>query len=274
MALPTFADAAPAEPTFLDWLRRTTESRWANTGSRDAATAGLGEPAWQPGTRWRGGMSQSDLDIVEAMFGVHLPLAYRRFLSTLHTPDPPLAALAVRHGRLVRVEERLFPDWTGPTTPLLGAFEAPMEGILRGVAIGRWHPAWGDRPDDARERVHLVRALASAAPRLIPFAGQRYLVALPGHGDGPVIAVHGADVTVIAPDVAGGLLRELGLGERRHGTPAGGSGAGVTRATGPASDGSALVAPGRGASGEREIPFWSDLMGGIPWLPFGAPVRT
>jgi hypothetical protein len=241
MAAPTLAD-----PTFLDWLRATTETRWADSGLRDTATTGLGGPTWQPGTRWRGGMSESDLNIVEAMFSLHLPSAYRLFLRTLHTPDPPLAALAVRHGRLVRVEGWLFPDWTGPTTPLLAALEAPLEGLLRGVAGGRWHPAWGDRPDGERERVRRVRELAGAAPRLIPFAGQRYLVAMPGRDDGPVLAVHGADVAVTAPDLRHGLLRELGLREESDSIP----------------DAVASL------SAER-IPFWSDVADGLPWRPPG-----
>lgn len=270
MAEPVLADL-----TFLTWLRATTETRWADPSLREAAAVGLGELAWQPGTHWRGGASDSDLRIVEAMFGVAMPAAYRRFLTTLHTPDPAMAATQARAGRLVRVERRLFTDWTGPTTPIIVAFERPLEGVLRGVALGRWHPAWGERPADARERERVVRRRAAAAPRLIPLAGQRYLVALPGADDGPVIAVHGADVALIAPDLRGGLLRELGLADPdQRPEPAVGWGAGVTRAAGPASDVSALAAPGSGASGEREIPFWSDLMSGIPWLPFGAPVRT
>jgi hypothetical protein len=249
-----------ADSTFLAWLRATTETRWADTGLRDAATAGLGGPTWQPGTRWRGGMSESDLDIVEAMFSVHLPSAYRRFLRTLHTPDPPRAALVVRRGRLERVEERLFPDWTGATTPLLAAFEAPIDGLLRGVAVGRWHPAWGERPDDVRQRARVVRGLAAAAPRLIPFAGERYLVALPGRDDGPVLAVHGADVAMIAPDLRGGLLRELGLGE------------GSARPVDGAGSGDDDLAP---ASADVErVPFWSDVADGVPWRPPGVTARA
>ncbi len=57
---------------------------------------GLGEPAWQPGTRWRGGLTESDLRIVEAMFSLRVPGAYRRFLTTLHTPDPAMVALQSR----------------------------------------------------------------------------------------------------------------------------------------------------------------------------------
>ncbi len=245
------------DQAFLDWLRATTEARWADPSLRDAAAGGLGEVAWQPGTRWRGPISASDLEIVEAMFTVTLPAAYRRFLATLHTPDPAMAATQARAGRLVRVERRLFTDWTGPTTPIIAALERPVEGLLRGVALGRWHPSWGDRPDDARERERVVRHLAAEAPRLIPFAGQRYLVALRGADDGPVIALHGADASVIAPDLRGGLLWELGLADPDPDPePAGGWQAAGARAD------------------AREIPFWSSLIGGIRWQPFEAPART
>lgn len=251
---------------FLEWLRTTTEARWADPSLRPAAIS-LGEPAWQPGTRWRGGLSDSDLRLVESVFSVRLPDAYRRFLATLHTPDPPLAAIQSRGGRLVRLEERLFTDWTGATTPVIAASEAPVEGLLRGVALGRWHPAWGPRPRDGRERALLVRRLAAAGPGLIPFAGQRYLAAIPGRDDGPILAVHGADVSVVAPDLRGGLLRELGLADPdRPDEPEAGDG------EDPGDRAPVRASPPGGAV--VRIPFWSDVVGGVPWLPWEADART
>lgn len=233
--------AAMLDSAFLEWLRATTEARWADPDLRDAAQIGLGELAWQPRTRWRGSISESDLRIVESMFELRFPPAYRRFLATLHTPDPAMAATQARAGRLVRVEGRLFTDWTGATTPLIAAFERPLEGILRGVGLGRWHEAWGRRPSDERERVRTVRKLASKAPRLIPFAAQRYLVAVPGADDGPIIAIHGADASIVAPDLRAALLRELGLAD-------------------PDGEAAAEVETQR-------IPFWSDVVEGLPWRP-------
>ncbi len=253
-------------PAFLEWLRTTTEARWADPSLRDIAAIGMGEPAWLPGTRWRGGIGDSDLRIIEAMFSVRLPAAYRLFLTTLHTPDPAMAATQARAGRLVRVEGRLFTDWTGPTTPIIAAFERPLEGLLRGVALGRWHPAWGERPGDERDRARLVRRLAASAPRLLPFAGQRYLVATPGAEDGPVLAVHGADVAVIAPDLRHGLLRELGLAD--PGAPVEQPGR-VREA-----EAAALAGHAAGAAPAARVPFWSDLVDGVPWRPPGAPPRS
>jgi hypothetical protein len=233
------------DTAFLEWLRATTEARWADPSLRDIGQIGLGEPTWQPGTRWRGGLSASDLEIVEAMFSVRLPAAYRLFVKTLHTPDPPLAATQVRGGRIVRVEQRLFTDWAGDAFPIIAALERPLDGLLRGVALGRWHPVWGERPVDEREWLIRVRHLAGAA-RLIPLAGQRYLVALPGRDDGPVLAIHGADASIVAPDLRSGLLRELGLEDRSTADAAGGPSA-VPEA----------------------IPFWSEVVAGVPWLPRG-----
>jgi len=253
------------DTAFLEWLRATTEARWADPTLRDAALMGLGEPAWQPGTRWRGGLTDSDLRIVEAMFSLRIPGAYRRFLATLHTPDPAMAALQSRAGRLVRVEGRLFTDWTGPTTPLIAALEAPLEGLLRGVALGRWHTAWGERPGDPREQARRVRRLAAAGPRLIPIAGQRYLVATKGAEDGAVLAIHGADAAPIAPDLRAGLLRELGLAD-------------PDRPTGEDDardeDADLAAAPGPAAAHTPHIPFWSDVIDGLRWLPIGDPART
>jgi hypothetical protein len=157
-----------------------------------------------------------------------------------------MAATQARAGRLVRVEGRLFTDWTGDTTPLMAAFERPLEGILRGVALGRWHAAWGERPADERERVRFVKRMAAAAPRLVPFAGQRYLVAAPGADDGPIIAVHGADASFVAPDVRRGLLRELGLAD-------------PDRAADEAAADPVATTP--------LVAFWSDVVSGLPWRP-------
>jgi hypothetical protein len=253
------------DEAFLDWLRATTEARWADPSLRDAASAGLGEVAWQPGTRWRGPLSASDLEIVESMFEVAMPAAYRRFLTTLHTPDPAMAATQARAGRLVRVERRLFTDWTGPTTPIIAAFERPMGGLLRGVALGRWHPSWGERPPDARERERVVRGLAAGAPRLIPFAGDHYLLTAAGADDSVIVAVHGADASTIAPDLRRGLLRELGLADPAHASRATDDGHGAA--------GGASAGPAASAAAGRGIRFWGDLLDGIPWLPLRDPGR-
>ncbi len=226
---------------FLEWLREATEARWRAPSLRDAGVGGLNDLEWQPGTRWRGGVSNSDLEILEAMFSVRLPPAYRLFLRTLHTPDPPMVGARYIGTRVARVEGRLFTDWTGQTPPIIDALERPLDALSRAVGIGRWHPAWGERPARDRDRVLAVRRLAAGGPRLLPLAGQRYIAVVPGRDDGPVLAVHGVDVAVVAPNLRAGLLRELSLDD-----------------PGPAA---ARAVPSEG------IPFWGDVVDGLPWQP-------
>ena len=235
------------DQAFLDWLQQATEARWLDPALHGAVPA-MGNLEWQPGTRWRGGISDSDLVIVEAMFGVAFPPDLRRFLQALHTPDPAMAGLAYRGRRLARIEGRLFPDWTGDALLLVALLDRPVEGLLRAVEIGRWHPGWGDRPRDARERARHVRRLAAAGARLIPVAGHRYLAALPGRDGGPVLAVHGSDATVVAPDLRAALSLELGL-----------------------VDPDLPAVSARTAAAARPVPpvpFWQDVVDGLRWLPF------
>jgi hypothetical protein len=56
-----------------------TERIWADP------YLGLG---WQPGTRWRGGMTEAEVAQVEDRYGLTFPSDYRLFLQTLHTTDP------------------------------------------------------------------------------------------------------------------------------------------------------------------------------------------
>jgi hypothetical protein len=220
---------------FLGWLREETERRW-----RDTALPGPDGLAWVPGTRWRGGISTSDLEIAEAQFELRFPAAYRAFLAALHTPDPPLVGSAYGGRGLVRLEARVFPDWTGPVLPLVDVIDAPVDGLIRAVEDGRWHPAWGERPTDRGRRATVVRRLAGAAPRLIPVGRGRYLAVSPGNDDGPVLAAHGASVRVVAPDLRAALLAGLELEDPD-------AAGGVPPVTAP------------------PVPFWQDVIDGLAW---------
>jgi hypothetical protein len=229
------------DPAFLDWLRDVTERRWGA-----AVVPGPDGLAWQPGTRWRGGMSEAQLEIAEAAFDVRFPAAHRRFLRMLHTPDPPLVGSVYGNRGVTRLEGRHLPDWTGDMLPIAGAMDWPVEGLLRAVEDGRWHAAWGERPGDARSRAVLVRRLAAAGPRLVPIARRRYLAAPRGADDGPVIAAYGADVRIVAPDLRAGLLLELGLDDPEPGRHP-------------------VVAP---------VAFWQDVIDGLAWAREVATFRT
>ncbi len=221
------------DQAFLGWLREETERRW-----RDVVVPGPDGLAWVPGTRWRGGISASDIKIAEAQFELRFPAAHRLFLAELHTPDPPLVGSAYGGRGVVRLQARLFPDWTGPVLPLVDALDAPVKSLIRAVEDGRWHPAWGDRPADRGRRA--TRRLAGAAPRLIAVARGRWLAARPGEEDGPVLAAHGANVRVVAPDLRTALLAEVGLEDPD-------------------------LPGGRPPVSATPVPFWQDVIDGLAW---------
>jgi len=87
---------------FLERLRAETEERWARLQPPPFKV--IGRMDWRPGTRWRGGLSDAEMDAAEARFGLTFPPDYRLFLATLHTPDPEMVGTKFAYGTRVRAE--------------------------------------------------------------------------------------------------------------------------------------------------------------------------
>ena len=76
---------------FLDWLRVATERAWAQMTEATLADyqhAGIGGAGWRRGTRWKGGLSDAQIDDAEQRFGLHFPPEHRLFLGVLHATTP------------------------------------------------------------------------------------------------------------------------------------------------------------------------------------------
>jgi hypothetical protein len=185
---------------FLEKLRRTTELAWISP------YLGLG---WQPGTKWRGGMTDQEVDAAERQFGLRFPPDYQLFLQTLHTTDPECARYV--DGSIQTLVGRPFFDWTGDPAPINEALAWPLDGLLFSVEAGEsaWAPTWGKRPSSENERVRVVRELASQGPPLIPLSGHRYLVGSPSRSGNPVLSMYGADVIIYASSFGEWLANEI-----------------------------------------------------------------
>lgn len=184
---------------FLDRIREATERIWVDP------YLGLG---WQPGTHWRGGMTDAEVAQAEAQYGVRFPPDYRLFLQTLHTTDPERVQYVDRtiHAHIGRP----FHDWQGGRTPIDDAMAWPLDGLLWSIeADDDWSRSWGDRPATAEARAAKVRELAAPSPPLVPLMGHRYLVGEPLVAGNPVLSVYGSDVIVYAPTFGAWLVAEL-----------------------------------------------------------------
>jgi hypothetical protein len=197
-------------PEFLARLRSDTESRWATHVPRDFQAAGVSGLDWATGTKWRGGLTESQIDDVQRQYGLVFPRDYRRFLLTLHTPDPDQIGAFYQGHTLVPETGRSVYDWTGDPAPIRKALAWPLEGLLWSVeADDSWHPNWGERPESPSGRAATVRQLVEAGPPLIPVLGHRYLVGAPLDEGNPVLSIYGSDVIVYSDDLESCLAMDL-----------------------------------------------------------------
>ncbi|MFG2819745.1 hypothetical protein ACGFX4_09990 [Kitasatospora sp. NPDC048365] len=146
------------------------------------------------GTEVRPGLSEQELDTVEARFGFRFAADHRTFLSAGLPSGSPS-----------------WPDWRdGDPDDLWERLRAPVDGVLFAVAHnGFWHPLWGPRPEDTGEAQRVARAELAAVPRLVPVFGHRYLPAGAGDHGHPVLSVHQTDIICYGDDLADYLAFEF-----------------------------------------------------------------
>lgn len=201
-----------ADRALLAQIAHASETAWRAAVPRDVPAAGVGGLEFQPNTRWRGGMTETEIALAEKTFGLSFPPDYRLFLATLHTPDPEMAGAGFAGSSAVQTTGRQFPDWTGDPRQVRKLFDWPADGLVWSAEADHWWPSiWGPRPRFGRGRAKRIRDLVSAGPQLIPVFGHRFLV---GPGDrvgNPVLSIYGSDVIVYAPNLWAYLPLELGL---------------------------------------------------------------
>ncbi|MFJ5140700.1 hypothetical protein [Streptomyces sp. NPDC088707] len=133
------------------------------------------------------GLTEAELDAVEARFGFGFSADHRVFLAAglpLGSPN--------------------WPDWRdGDPDDLAGRLARPVEGLLFDVEHnGFWHPDWSPRPTDASEALKVARAASANVPPLVPVYAHRCLPGAPGTWGHPVLSVHQTDVILYGNDLA------------------------------------------------------------------------
>jgi hypothetical protein len=197
---------------FLHWFRQKTELFW-----RDVDVDPIEQyymTGWQRGTQWKSGLSDREIDAIEATWQISFPPDYRTFLSVLNAPDRGQYGTkwsTERPGELERSDDRpTFYDWGRDIEALRRALRWPLEGLLFDVENNDlWLDSWSSRPDSAEARQEKLEGLVSKAPRLIPIFGHRYLLGTSAKPGNPVLSVHQADIIVYGADLRAYLLAEL-----------------------------------------------------------------
>ncbi|WP_237694429.1 hypothetical protein [Streptomyces sp. SID2563] len=140
------------------------------------------------------GLSERELDAVEARFGFSFSADHRVFLGA----------------GLPRGSSR-WPDWRdGDPEDLAGRLASPVHGVLFDVEHnGFWHPDWPSRPAGTPEALRVAGSALEGVPRLVPVYGHRYLPGTPGEHGHPVLSVHQTDVILYGNDLADYVRREF-----------------------------------------------------------------
>ena len=151
--------------------------------------------------QWVSGLSESQLQMAEGVFGFRFPPDYRALLAErlpIDINEPDGSSL------------QQFPDWSDPFGPVTQNVQWPWVSIC--LDVGKynqfWLDEWGEKPNDERERLDIARAKWSIAPRLIPVYGHRYLPAIPQSGN-PVLSVYQTDIIYYGWDLESYIKAEF-----------------------------------------------------------------
>ncbi|MFC8125971.1 hypothetical protein [Streptomyces sp. NPDC057302] len=142
----------------------------------------------------RPGLSERELNAVEARFGFTFSADHRVFL-----------AAGLPHG------SRSWPDWrNGDPEDLAERLSQPVEGVLFDVEHnGFWHPAWSPRPAGTSDALQIARSELAAVPQLVPVYSHRYLPGTAGERGHPVLSVHQTDIIIYGNDLADYIRNEF-----------------------------------------------------------------
>jgi hypothetical protein len=147
------------------------------------------------------GYTQAELDDIQAKWNLRFP--------------PDLVDLYRQRRRVIEHAEIKFSsfDWlTDPEERIRAAIDWPLEGFLFDADHGLWWPEWGEMPGASDERHEKMRAIFSAAPKLIPIYGHRCIPETPYESGNPIFSVWQMDVIVYGADLQDYVRHELSPG--------------------------------------------------------------
>jgi len=174
-------------------------------------------------SNWLPGYTASELEDAQAKYDLRFP------------PDLVTLLLERRpaHGY----------DWRLDHQAIERALAHPLDGLLFDIEHDQlWWPEWGERPPSKDAQKAILTDVVSAAPKLIPIIGHRYLPETPNDADNPIFSVMQSDTIYYGANLEDYCAREFVPSARDR----------------------PMAKP------IRHIPFWSDLVDRNPLLaPIG-----
>jgi hypothetical protein len=167
--------------------------QYAFVPTADDLASGLLEDLQNCGTALAPGMTEAELEIVEARFAVRLA-PDRRLLLSIALP----------------VGDREWPDWRGGDEEhLRGRLRWPVEGILFDVEKNAfWHPDRGVRPGNSDSAVAEARGRSASVPALVLY-GHRFLPTQPHRVGNPVLSCYQTDIICYGYDLRDWFQQEF-----------------------------------------------------------------
>jgi hypothetical protein len=202
---------------FLFWVKERTEAFWSidpKTSTNDFVCE-----EWIYGAKWIG-LTDAEIDEVEAKYSIRFMPEHREFLRILHTIDryEPMEdediEIAEDGTEFFVNKTHLIPyfyNWLKDDVEINRRFNWAFETIFEDVAgsNGVWLKSWGARPKTEDEKKEIFTNWYNKTPKILPLTSHRFLVSEPDLKFKPVLSIWGSDIIVYGWDLRSYLIDEL-----------------------------------------------------------------
>lgn len=189
---------------FLYWFKERTETFWRQNPRVEEMGGRFTE--WPAGIHWIG-LSEAEIDAVEARYNVRFTPDHREFLRVLHALDQPYTHVIPPDSwdEGGSEAERLCYNWLTEEEEIRRRLGNPYEDLHT-----KWLPVWGPKPATAEQQLAAFNERFGQAPALLPIHIHRYVVSEPLEAGNPVLSMMwNADIIVYGWNLRYYLLAEF-----------------------------------------------------------------
>jgi hypothetical protein len=158
------------------------------------------------GVRFDPGLGESECQRIEEQGGFRFPADLRGLYRR---------ALPIGDGR---GDQRGFPNWRKrPQTILRGANQYLLAGFLEVITLPRERlqdilpPSLEALPTKRRRAITALKGWLTAAPRLVPIYGHRFIPVTPPEPGNPIFSIVGVDIVRYGADLFDYFVREFDI---------------------------------------------------------------